>query len=83
MSQIVFDIPNDVLLALKVSDEEAESTLRMVAAAKLYELGRLSSGAAARLAGVPRTVFLTRLADFGIDTFQLTEEDLLRETRLA
>jgi predicted HTH domain antitoxin len=83
MSQIVFDMPNDVLLALKVSDEEAESTLRMVAAAKLYEPGRLSSGAAARLAGVPRTVFLTRLADFGIDTFQLTEEDLLRETRLA
>ncbi len=57
MSQIVFDIPNDVLLALKVSEEEAELTLRMFAAAKLYELGRLSSGAAARLAGVPRTAF--------------------------
>lgn len=83
MSQIVFDIPNDVLLALKVSAEDAEATLRMVAAVKLYELGRLSSGAAARLASVPRTVFLNRLADFGVDTFRLTEEELQRETRLA
>lgn len=83
MSQIVLDIPDDVLLALKVSGEEAEATLRMSAAVKLYELGRLSSGVAARLAGVPRTVFLTRLAEYGIDTFRLTEEDLQRETRLA
>jgi predicted HTH domain antitoxin len=55
----------------------------MAAAVKLFELGRLSSGAAARLAGVPRTVFLTRLADYGVDTFRLTEEELAREARLA
>ncbi|WP_447975569.1 UPF0175 family protein [Nitrospira sp. Kam-Ns4a] len=42
-----------------------------------------SSGAAAKLAGVPRVVFLTKLADYGGDTFRLTEEQLARETRLA
>ena len=52
----------------------------MAAAVKLYELGRLSSGAAARLAGVPRVIFLARLADYGVDTFQVTEAQLLRET---
>lgn len=83
MSQIVLNIPSDVLLALKVPEEEIESTLRMSSAVKLYELGRLSSGAAARLAGTPRTVFLTRLADYGIDVFRLTKEELQRETRLA
>ena len=57
--------------------------LRMAAAIKLFEMGQLSSGAAARLAGVPRTVFLFRLADYGVDTFNLTAEDLNRETRLA
>jgi predicted HTH domain antitoxin len=57
--------------------------LRMVAAVKLFELGRLSSGAAARLAGVPRVIFLSRLADYGVDTFRLTEEQLQAETRLA
>jgi predicted HTH domain antitoxin len=43
----------------------------------------MSSGAAARLAGIPRVEFLARLAEFGIDTFRLTREDLLEERPLA
>lgn len=83
MSQIVLELPNESLLALKMSPSELAEELRLVAAIKMYELGRLSSGAAARLAGVPRVVFLTKLADYGVDTFNLTEEELQRETRLA
>ncbi len=83
MSQITFEIPDETLLALEVSESEAGPALRMAAAAKLFEMGRLSSGAAASLAGIPRTLFLTRLADYGVDTFRLTEEDLLKEARLA
>ena len=70
-------------MALKVSPEQMGAELRLAAAIKLYELGRLSSGTAAKLAGVPRVVFLTKLADYGVDTFRLTEEQLARETRLA
>jgi predicted HTH domain antitoxin len=83
MSQVILDIPNETLLALKGSPEDVGQTLRMMAAVKLYELGRLSSGAAAQLAGVPRVVFLARLADYGVDTFNLTEAQLLHETRLV
>ena len=54
----------------------------MATATKLFEQGKLSSGAAARLAGVPRAVLLARLADYGVDTFRLTEEELREETRL-
>jgi predicted HTH domain antitoxin len=57
--------------------------LRLAAAVKLYELGRLSSGAAATLAGIPRVVFLTKLADYGVETFRLTQQDLEQETPLA
>jgi predicted HTH domain antitoxin len=83
MSRITLEIPEESLAALRLSSEEAGEELRLAAAIKLFEVGRLSSGAAAKLAGVPRTVFLSKLADYGVDTFRLTEGQLQRETRLA
>jgi len=83
MSDIILSIPDETLLALKVNPDQLGAELRLAAAVKLYELGRISSGSAAKLAGVPRTVFLMKLADYGVDTFRLTEEQLQQETRLG
>jgi predicted HTH domain antitoxin len=83
MSEITLTIPDEALVALKVKPDQLGAELRLAAAVKLYELGRISSGAAAKLAGIPRTVFLTKLADYGVDTFRLTEEELRQESRLA
>jgi hypothetical protein len=35
------------------------------------------------LSGIPRAVFLVKLADYGVDTPRLTQADLEHETRLA
>ena len=83
MSEITLSIPDEALLALKVNPDQLGAEIRLAAAIKLYELGRISSGAAAKLAGVPRTAFLMKLADYGVDTFKLNEEDLQQESRLA
>jgi predicted HTH domain antitoxin len=83
MSQLILDVPDDSLLSLELSDAAAAAEIRLAAAVKLYELGRLSSGAAARLAGIPRPVFLSKLADYGVDTFRLTKGELERQTSLA
>ena len=83
MSQLILDIPDETLVSLKLSGDAAADEIRLAASVKLYELGRLSSGAAARLAGVPRVVFLSKLADYGVDTFRLSGDELERQTHLA
>jgi len=34
-------------------------------------------------AGVPRVVFLSKPADYGVDTFRLTDEELNKEASFA
>lgn len=76
---MTIDYGDEVLLALGLSPEQFNAEAKLLLAVKLYEMGRLSSGAAARLAGIPKPLFLTKLADCGVDTFQLTEEELQQD----
>lgn len=66
MRQIVVDVPEQVLLAEKMDEIEFGRELRTLAALKLYELGRLSSGRAADLAGMSRIDFLMALRRYRV-----------------
>ena len=79
MHTITLTIPEETLQALQTTPENLSQEMLLVVAVKLYELGRLSSGAAANLAGISRTVFLSKLADYGVDTFRLTEAELAED----
>ena len=83
MSQVTFSIPDETLMALKATPEVLASRIRFAAAVKLYEMCQLSSGAAAQLAGVPKPYFLSHLADYGADTFDLSEEELTHDLENA
>ena len=52
--QVVIDVPEKVLLAEKTDEVGFSRELPILAAVKLYELGRLSSERAAELAGMTR-----------------------------
>lgn len=83
MYTITLSISEETAEALQVAPENLSHEMLLIAAVKLYELGRLSSGAAANLAGIPRTVFLSKLADYSVDTFHLTEADLVEDLNNA
>ena len=74
MRSLTIDYGDEVLLALGLSPEQFRAEAKILLAVKLYELGRLSTGAAAQRAGVPKPVFLMKLADYGVDTFDLTKD---------
>ena len=79
MTTIHLDVPDEILWSLKEAPDDVAREIRMAAAAKLYEIGKLSSGRAAQLAGVPRVVFLQALAQYGVATFDLTRDEIAED----
>ena len=65
------------------ADREFGAELTFLAAAKLYELGRLSADRAARLAGVAKLDFLARLSEVGIPAINLDAEEIAVEIAAA
>jgi predicted HTH domain antitoxin len=79
MADPTISYPPEVLWALQQEPEEFESEARLLLALKLYENGRLSSGLAAKLAGVPRVTFLFLLGQHGLSPFGEEPDELERD----
>jgi predicted HTH domain antitoxin len=70
---------DDVLLSTGLPERDFNEEARFLLAAKLYELGRLSSGQAAALCGKGRVEFLLSLPRIGISLSNLRPEDAASE----
>jgi predicted HTH domain antitoxin len=79
---LTIQIPSEIRQMLNRTPEELGHDLRLYAALMLFHLGKLSSGAAAEMAGIPRVMFLDLCAEYGIPVSQLTAQDLDREMSL-
>ena len=80
---VTIDYNDDLLAALDMTPDEFREEAKVLIAVKLYELGRLSTGAAAALANMPKPLFLTKLADYGVDAFESSEAELLSDVSNA
>lgn len=76
---LVIQLPTEILQILNRTPEELARDMRLYSALMLFRLGKLSSGAAAEMAGVPRVMFLDLCAEYDTPVSQITGEDLRRE----
>lgn len=83
MGQAAIPYPEGFAQLLRLSETEFRAELVFMAASKLYELGRLSSGQAARLAGMDRVGFLARLSQIGVPAINLRDEEIEAEIEAA
>lgn len=75
-SQVTIPYPQEIRFALERDSNEFQNDARELLAVKLYEIGRLSSGLAARLAGVSRSQFIYLLGRYGVSPFEISEDEL-------
>ncbi len=72
---------DDILFSLKESKEEFEEEARYLLGLKLYELGKISSGKAAKIAGVSRVAFLLRMGMYRVSPFQMNLDEIIAEAK--
>ncbi|HAJ35370.1 MAG TPA: hypothetical protein DCL15_06715 [Chloroflexi bacterium] len=76
---VTFRIPYDVQRRLNRTPDELGRDLRLYGALMLFQLGKLSAGAAAELAGVPKVLFLDLCGQYNIAVSQITPDELRTE----
>jgi predicted HTH domain antitoxin len=76
MRHITIDVPEELVAAEGGDAAAFARELALLAAVKLYELGRLSSGCAAELAGITRVAFLDALKRYRVFPLEAELGDL-------
>lgn len=64
-----------------MTPEELTAQVRLMAAVKMFELGKLSSGKAAELAQLSRVEFLEACSRYHVSPFNYTSDELEAELR--
>ncbi len=79
MATLQIDLLDELVAALNETDMRA---VREAALVKLYDLGRISSGKAARILGLSRREFLDLLGRYGVSKFD-DSMDVAAEARIG
>ena len=78
--ELTIPYPDSILDAAQQTKKQFEQEAKMAMAAKLFELGRISSGVAASLVGLDRVTFLLKLHEYGVPMIQGEADEFQADT---
>jgi predicted HTH domain antitoxin len=79
MNRLQIDYPERLPDAMQLSASEFEMEAKMAMAAKLYEMAKISSGAAADMVGVSRVFFLLQLSRYNVSMMNFDTTELVHD----
>jgi predicted HTH domain antitoxin len=71
----------DILIATGSTPEQLEQELRLLLGVKLFEIGRLSLGKAAEIAGLTKLRFMDDLGRLGVPVINPDDDQIADELR--
>lgn len=81
--QIALEFPEEILSTLKEDPKSFAKELKLAAAVKWYEVGKLSQEKAAMLAGLSRKEFIESLIRFKVSPVQYDVDEIREELSRA
>jgi predicted HTH domain antitoxin len=79
VKEIKINLPTDVLLSANTDQEHIAQEMREALAYKYFSQGRLSSGKAAKLAGISRIEFLLNAHKYNVEWLSYSQDEIRRE----
>ena len=73
--------PSGFEYSIHMTKEEVEQQIRLMAALKMFELGKISSGKAAELAGMSRVEFFEACGRYHVSIFNYPPEEVEKELK--
>jgi predicted HTH domain antitoxin len=79
MMKLTIDYPEGLERAVSTTRQELEAQIPLMAALKMFELGKLSSGMAAQLVGVSRVEFFEMCGRYRVSIVNYNDEEIEAE----
>jgi predicted HTH domain antitoxin len=76
MATIQVEVPDETFVSVRRSPEEVATEMKVSIAVHWYELGVISQGTAAAIAGMSRAAFIDALGTYGVSACEETVEDI-------